>query len=168
MLIGTDSARIRHGSGIAWRRSDNGARLYAEVSHETARIPPMHSEFRPDTVVDARALPLDDLPIDPHDVVQGEPRARLAELLDTPELTVGVWELSPGAVTDTEADEVFVVVSGSATVEFVDSGRILHLAPGSIGRLAAGSRTRWTVSETLRKVYVTLPEPAAANPEGRA
>jgi len=68
---------------------------------------------------------------------------------------VGVWEMTPGAMSDTEADEVFVVLAGRATVEFVDEGRTLELAPGAVVRLVAGARTVWTVHETLRKVYLT-------------
>jgi uncharacterized cupin superfamily protein len=49
---------------------------------------------------------------------------------------------------------VFVVLSGEATVDFADGTPSLELRAGSIGRLAAGARTTWTVRETLRKVYV--------------
>jgi uncharacterized cupin superfamily protein len=48
------------------------------------------------------------------------------------------------------------VLSGSATVEFQD-GRKLTLEPGAVARLHAGQKTIWTVTETLRKVYVLLP-----------
>jgi uncharacterized cupin superfamily protein len=114
----------------------------------------------PDTVLNAATVTLDPLPLDPGDVVHGQPAAAFREVLDAYGVRVGIWELSRGIVTDTEADEVFVVVSGSAMVEFEGSDRILHLSAGSVGRLAAGSRTRWTVTETLRKVYLS-PMPAA-------
>ena len=55
--------------------------------------------------------------------------------------------------TDVEVDEVFVVLSGSATVEGVGVEPI-ELVPGSTVTLAAGMRTIWTVRETLRKIYV--------------
>ena len=58
--------------------------------------------------------------------------------------------------TDVEADEVFVVLSGRATVEVVD-GPTLEIGPGDVGLLPAGARTTWTVHETLRKVYVVRP-----------
>ncbi len=67
----------------------------------------------------------------------------------------GVWEMTPGAMTDVEADELFVVISGSATVDHLDDSTTMTLGPGPVGRLAAGMRTRWTVTETLRKVYLT-------------
>ncbi len=63
--------------------------------------------------------------------------------------------MTPGVMTDVEADEVFVVVSGSATVEFGDGSQSLRLGPGDVVRLAAGAETVWTVSQTLRKVYLT-------------
>ena len=33
---------------------------------------------------------------------------------------LGVWEMTAGAMRDVEADEVFLVIAGRATVEFVD------------------------------------------------
>jgi uncharacterized cupin superfamily protein len=70
---------------------------------------------------------------------------------------VGVWEITTGVVEDTEVDELFVVLSGSARVDFLDEARTVELGPGSIARLRAGQRTRWHVTETLRKVYVISP-----------
>ena len=58
-------------------------------------------------------------------------------------------------MSDVEADEVFVVLSGAATVEFDDGTASLTLGPGDVVHLAEGARTVWTVTETLRKVYLT-------------
>ncbi|MCV7356923.1 cupin domain-containing protein [Mycolicibacterium fluoranthenivorans] len=69
-------------------------------------------------------------------------------------LELGIWEMTPGVMTDVEADEVFVVLSGAATVEFADGTAPLALGPGDVVRLAAGAETVWTVTETLRKVYL--------------
>lgn len=66
---------------------------------------------------------------------------------------IGVWELTPGTVTDVESDEVFVVVAGRGTVTFSD-GSAIHLRPGAVVRLVDGDRTTWEITETLRKVYV--------------
>ena len=63
--------------------------------------------------------------------------------------------MAPGTDTDVEADELFVVIAGRAVVDFTETGRRLELAPGDVVRLSAGDRTVWTVSETLRKVYLT-------------
>ena len=68
---------------------------------------------------------------------------------------VGVWEHSPGVSTDVEADEVFVVLAGSGVLSF-DAPALppVTLAAGVIVRLTEGMRTTWTVTETLRKVYI--------------
>ena len=88
-------------------------------------------------------------------VVAGAPTAGFVELGEFNGQEYGVWEMTPGSMTDVEADELFVVLSGAATVEFVDDGSVVSLGAGSVGRLTAGMRTVWTVTETLRKVYVT-------------
>ena len=64
----------------------------------------------------------------------------------------GVWQITPGVVSDVEADELFVVISGRATVE-IDGGPTLELEPGVAGVLRAGDRTVWRIHETLRKVF---------------
>ncbi|WP_307785467.1 cupin domain-containing protein [Microbacterium hibisci] len=107
--------------------------------------------MNPGIVTDAASLALDLQPVPADQVVEGSPRAGYAELTDT----VGVWEHTPGTSTDVEADEVFVVLSGSATVSFDDPALAdIELRPGSVVRLTAGMRTVWTVRETLRKVYL--------------
>lgn len=92
-------------------------------------------------------------PVPEAQVVAGSPLVGSAELHELDGRSVGVWELTVGAMSDVEIDEVFVVLFGAATVEFVDEGRSVTLASGSVGRLSAGQRTIWTVTETLRKVY---------------
>lgn len=111
------------------------------------------------SVLRAATLPLEAAPLDPEQVVAGDPQVRALDLLADvlpPGLTVGIWEHGPGVSTDVEADEVFVVLSGRATVD-VEAGPVLELGPGDLCTLAAGARTRWTVHETLRKVYVGIP-----------
>ena len=103
--------------------------------------------------VDAGSLALTPSPLDPAQMVDGEPAVATCTLLETERLEIGVWEHGVGASTDVEADEVFVVLSGRASVEVAD-GPTLELAAGSVGFLDAGARTTWTVHETLRKVYV--------------
>ena len=69
------------------------------------------------------------------------------------EVEVGLWEAGPGTETDTEADEVFLVLSGAGTVTFAD-GSALPLRPGVLVRLREGDRTTWEITERLRKLYV--------------
>jgi uncharacterized cupin superfamily protein len=95
-------------------------------------------------------------PLDPAQIVSGAPEVTGRVLWSSPdgrELR-GLWQITPGVVTDTEADELFVVLSGRATVEIAD-GPTLRLGPGDLAVLHEGDRTVWTVHETLRKAYVT-------------
>ena len=88
-------------------------------------------------------------------VLAGAPTTATAVLDDTGDREIGIWEMTPGTATDTEADELFVVLSGRATIAFEDpSLPDLEIGPGSVVRLAEGMRTTWTVTETLRKVYI--------------
>ena len=104
-------------------------------------------------VTDAAELALVHEPVNASQVVAGSPTTAVSELDET----TGVWEMSPGAMSDVEVDEVFVVLSGEATVDFVEPERpSIELHAGSVARLEAGVRTVWTVRETLRKVYVAL------------
>lgn len=99
-------------------------------------------------------LVLDPDPLDPADVLEGSPQVS-ALILDTSadgHIERGVWEITPGVTTDVEADELFVVITGRATIE-VEDGPTLEVGPGDAVVLEAGWRTRWTVHETLRKVY---------------
>ncbi|WP_026059567.1 cupin domain-containing protein [Microbacterium yannicii] len=102
-------------------------------------------------VTDASALPVTHVPVPGAQVLAGAPTTGLVELTES----IGVWEHTPGTSTDVEADEVFVVLSGAATVRFVEpSLPAIELRPGSIVRLDAGMRTQWSVHATLRKVYI--------------
>lgn len=109
-------------------------------------------------VVEAAQVPLAPLDDDPSSVVSGSPSTAMASLAEYSGVEVGLWQMTPGVMTDVEADEVFVVLSGTATVviepDEAAPRRTLHLVPGSIVRLTAGMRTIWTVTETLRKLYV--------------
>ena len=98
-------------------------------------------------------LPLADVPEAQR--IAGSPRTGAAKLGAFGGVNLGVWEMTPGTMRDVEIDEVFVVLHGAATVEFAD-GAITRLAPGDVVRLHAGQQTVWTVTETLRKVYLSL------------
>lgn len=94
------------------------------------------------------------LPHEPADeVVSGDPTVATVPLGAVGELEVGLWEITAGVVRDTEVDEIFVVLSGAGRVEF-DDGEVVPLSPGVVVRLSGGERTTWTVTETLRKIYV--------------
>ncbi|UPL16641.1 cupin domain-containing protein [Microbacterium aurugineum] len=105
--------------------------------------------------VDAIDLDLAHAPLPADEVIAGAPTTAVHELATLGGVEVGIWEMTPGTATDTETDEVFVVLTGRATIAFASSGLPdLEVGPGSVVRLADGMRTTWTVTETLRKVYV--------------
>jgi len=107
------------------------------------------------SATDASTIVLVHEPVPFDQVVAGEPATGHAVLDTSDAREVGVWEMTPGAMRDTEADEVFVVLFGAATVEFEHPiADPVILGPGSVVRLEAGMRTIWTVRQTLRKVYV--------------
>lgn len=108
---------------------------------------------RSDTL-DPLALDLEPWPLEPDQIVDGDPRVS-ARVLDTSadgRVERGVWQHTKGVSRDTESDELFVVLTGRATIE-VDGGPVLGLGPGDVGLLHAGDRTTWRVHEDLRKVY---------------
>lgn len=104
-------------------------------------------------MTDALSVKLDHEPLPPEQVVSGTPTTGSLVLDERDGREIGVWEMTPGVATDVEVDELFVVLSGSATVVGVGE-EPLELAPGSVVKLVAGMRTTWTVRETLRKIYV--------------
>ena len=111
--------------------------------------------LHPGTAVDAAAVELEHEPLPADEVLSGTPTAATRTLVTLGAVEVGIWEMTPGTATDTESDEVFVVLSGQATIAFSAAELPdVTVGPGSVVRLAAGMRTTWTVTETLRKVYV--------------
>ncbi|MBM3666727.1 MAG: DUF861 domain-containing protein [Actinobacteria bacterium] len=100
------------------------------------------------------SLRLEPVSLPPEQILEGEPSISHALISSSADGRVerGVWEMTPGAVSDVEADELFVAVCGRATIELAD-GRIISVEPGDAVTLQEGERTVWRVSETLRKVY---------------
>ena len=98
-----------------------------------------------------------DVPLEPvptEQVLDGDPFAGSVVLGEFDGNEFGVWEMTPGAMTDVESAELFVVLAGAASVEFLDDEVVVQLVPGSVMTLDAGARTIWTVTQTLRKLWV--------------
>ena len=110
--------------------------------------------MKPNTSVRATTLDLDHWPVPADQSLRGAPTTAAAAVEEFSGLEIGVWEMTPGVMSDVETDEVFVVLAGSATVEFADDSPTLHIGVGDIVRLSADAQTVWTVTETLRKVYL--------------
>ena len=111
--------------------------------------------MEPNSVIHAATIDLDHQPVRADQSIRGEPTAAATAIDQFGGLEIGVWEMTPGVMRDVEADEVFVVLSGSASVTFADGSPALRLGVGDVVRLAAGAKTQWIVTETLRKVYLT-------------
>lgn len=103
----------------------------------------------------SRDVAVDMKPLDDARNVSGDVRTGVAAVAAEGDMEVGVWEHSVGASTDTEIEEVFVVIEGEGTVTCSEGGRI-DLAPGVVGLLPAGAQTTWNVTKPLRKVWITL------------
>jgi len=110
---------------------------------------------KPNSVVHAAAQSVDHQPVPADQSVEGAPTTAADPIGSFGDLEVGIWEMTPGVMSDTEAEEIFVVLSGAATVEFRDGSAPLTLGPGDVVRLTEGAETIWTVTETLRKIYLT-------------
>ena len=110
-------------------------------------------ELPPGVVVDAAALELDHEPLGSSQIVEGSPTVGTHVLDARDDCEIGIWEITEGTSTDTEIDEVFIVLSGRATVHGLAPDPV-ELAVGSVVRLTAGMQTTWIVHETLRKIYI--------------
>jgi uncharacterized cupin superfamily protein len=102
--------------------------------------------------VAARDAELEPDPLDPAQVVAGDPRTSAMVLARSGDgRETGVWRCTPGTFCDAEVDEMFVVIEGRATIAY-DGGEV-EVGPGDVCELAAGTATTWTVHETLLKGY---------------
>lgn len=93
-------------------------------------------------------------PVSDERIDYGTPREGTLELGSVGDSVAGIWELREGAVLDTETDEVFVVISGSATIKLIEEGRTVEVKTGDVMRLTAGTKTRWIVKDHIRKVFL--------------
>jgi uncharacterized protein len=110
-------------------------------------------------IFDARHRELEYAPVPSDQRVSGDPLVGVLPLGTVGTVDIGVWEMTEGTMNDVEVDEVFVVISGRADVvisatEPGGEDIVLHLTPGTMGRLSEGMRSVWTVHEPLRKIYV--------------
>lgn len=123
-----------------------------------------HEQRAGNTVLDVATMPLAPLEHGEHQrVIEGrcELSVRELDVSEDGRVERGIWQITEGVMEDVEVDELFVVLSGRATIEYLDDGTRFEAHPGCAGISTAGTRTRWTVHEPLRKVYqLTLPAPS--------
>ncbi|MFD9357427.1 cupin domain-containing protein [Streptomyces sp. NPDC060031] len=129
--------------------SDHGAAPAAPASSAASSAPSFAV-----SVADVPDSELEVEELDPAQIVSGEPvvTGRVLWEAEDGSQVRGIWQITPGVVVDVEANELFVVVSGRATIA-VEGGATLEVGPGSACVLREGDKTTWTVHETLRKAY---------------
>lgn len=101
-------------------------------------------------------VPLEAVPAEVVD--SGSPRHGVLEFSGLGGIETGIWEMRDGVARDTEVDEIFIVISGGASIELLDERRTVEVKTGDVMRLVAGTRTRWSVPDHIRKVYLTVAE----------
>jgi uncharacterized protein len=88
---------------------------------------------------------------------RGEPETWTRVLFDRGPVSCGVWECTPGgwAIENRPNTEVVHVLRGRATITDAD-GTVHELTAGAAHVLPTGWSGRWDVTETIRKLYVTI------------
>lgn len=107
-------------------------------------------------MADSANLTLLNVPVPAAQVVAGTPSTGSAVLGEWGGKELGVWQMTPGEMTDVEADELCVILSGSGMVHRQIGGEAVQqpLVPGAVFALLDGEKTLWVVTETVRKVYL--------------
>ena len=88
-----------------------------------------------------------------------ETGGEVAMLVDGPGIQAGIWRpgrSGPGPVEVVlDHTEVVLVLSGTGQLQ-VDDDSPLELTPGTVVRITAGARTRWTVDDAFRELWLYL------------
>jgi uncharacterized protein len=79
--------------------------------------------------------------LSPSDVIAGSPQVASTDLETVGGVSIGVWEITEGTVTDTEVNEVFLVLAGSGHIAF-DDGSTVTIQPRAL-MSAAVTTLRW-------------------------
>jgi uncharacterized protein len=98
---------------------------------------------------------LDPAPLDPADVVDGEPQAASTILRQSEDLTLqnGIWECTPGTFyLPHNYEEQVTVLKGRVTVT-PEGGEPVELEAGDTAFFEAGTRVLWEVHDTVRKSW---------------
>jgi uncharacterized protein len=67
-------------------------------------------------------------------------------------LCVGIWQCTPGVFDWMHVNETLCVVRGRVTIA-PKGGDPVELEPGVVAFFPEGTRTRWTIHETVRKAF---------------
>lgn len=87
----------------------------------------------------------------------GTPMTALRVLHDDGPVNVGIWECTPGgwSIEHRTNTEIVRILSGRARITDAD-GAVRELGPGSVVVLPRGWSGRWDITQTVRKLYVTI------------
>jgi len=111
-----------------------------------------------------RSADLADDPLNPDDVLSGDPRARARTWAVSADRTTThwVWECSAGSFRWWFAfDETVAIVSGSVVVE-VDGEQPIALSAGDAAYFPAGRWSTWTIEDHVRKhAVLRVPVPGS-------
>jgi uncharacterized cupin superfamily protein len=101
-----------------------------------------------------REAKLDPFPLDPSQIVEGDPQASATILWKSEDgkQCNGIWECTPGVFDYVHTDETACLVQGRVTVT-PEGGEPVEIGAGDIVFFPEGSRTRWHVRETVRKAF---------------
>ncbi|WP_210149198.1 cupin domain-containing protein [Paeniglutamicibacter terrestris] len=113
---------------------------------------------RPRRTVNAPEVRLEHESVPAVQVLAGNPSTAAKRLGEVFGVEFGLWEMSAGSMSDVEAEELFIVLSGSATVQIHARNGFeaaeLRLLPGTVCHLSEGMHTSWTLDGPLRKMYL--------------
>ncbi len=106
-----------------------------------------------DSVVAASAA-LEPAPIAPEDVISGSPEGQAMLLWRSEDLKLhnGIWQCSPGEFYLTHSGETIFCLQGRAEMT-PEGGETVVFEPGVLAYIHEGTRVRWNISETVRKVF---------------
>jgi uncharacterized protein len=87
----------------------------------------------------------------------GDPQASGVTFFSGHGVDVGVWECTPGgwAIHDRTDTETMMLLAGAVTITPAD-GDPVELVEGDVFVLPKGWSGRWDITETVRKLYVTV------------
>jgi uncharacterized cupin superfamily protein len=120
--------------------------------NDSPKMSPWSATFMADAL--AIAIPTDPVPAE--QVTEGHPETGSVPLTEWDDRDVGVWVMTPGAMTDVETDEICIIIAGVGVVHRTLNGVRVEqaLTPGAVFQLLDDEETVWVVSETVRKIYL--------------
>ena len=102
-------------------------------------------------------IELEMVPLPEEDVLVGQAAEGWKVLHRWRGIDIGVHSFEGGDAYYEDTDQVFVILAGSATVTWPDNSTLTVSAGDVVALQATGSKLKWTIHETLRKVYLYAP-----------